>query len=153
MASRAREVGNPMHRTKRRAGLIIRGHRGNPEVRRALVKFARWARRQWAFPIRVSVYLSGEDTIRARNGRRVSATFFGPYSRAAEPYIRVATGDFPQLRRAKGRNDALAAFIHSLCHELVHYQQWIATGTTTERGVKVRAGGMLQSYADFARTP
>ena len=142
-----------MRRKQTRSGLLIRGQRGNAEVRVALIRFARWARRHFEFPIRLPVYLNGKPRFRTSEGQWVTASFFAPFSREVEPYIRIATGDFLLLRKAKGRNNALAAFIHSLCHELVHYQQWLETGKTTERGVVRRAASILQEYADDARRP
>ena len=45
------------------------------------------------------------------------------------------------------RDNALAAFLNSVAHEVVHYQQWIETGQITERGVVARAGNMVDRYA------
>ena len=122
-------------------------------VRRALIRFARWVRAHYEFPVHVPVYLSEKERLFTLEKQWVSASFFAPYSRLDHPYIRIATGDYPSLQRARGRNDALAAFILSLCHEIVHYHQWIKTGQIKERGVLVRATAMLQQYADFARSP
>jgi len=118
-----------------RTGLRIRGHRGHPVVRRSLICFARWLRLEYEFPIRVPVYLFPEDHIVTLHGERGSASFFAPFDRSVEPYIRIATGDYLALRKECGRDNALAAFLHSLAHEITHYQQWISTGRTSERGV------------------
>ena len=75
------------------------------------------------------------------------ASFFAPWSRRVEPYIRVATGDYPELRVTMGRDDALASIIMSFAHEVVHYQQWVATGNISERGVRRRAEAILRRYA------
>lgn len=130
-----------------RRGLRIRGARGHPVVRRALIRYAKWLRNYYEFPIRVPVYLFPSETIFTRDGERVSASFFAPYDRSVEPYIRIATGDYPELRRLRGRDDALAAFITSLSHEVVHYFQWIETGDIHERGVIGKADSMLLRYA------
>ena len=81
------------------------------------------------------------------HGARVSASFFAPFDRRVEPFIRIATGDYPHLKRKLGRDRALAAFLQSLAHELVHYQQWVATGETSERGVVSRARRIVKRYA------
>ena len=140
-------------RASSRRGLLIRGNRGEPEVKEAYIRFARWMRREHEFPVRVPVYLSARPRVKLQNGQLATASFFAPFSRKEEPYIRVATGDYGELKVELGRNDALAAMLHSLCHELVHYQQWIRTGTITERGVVRKAGNMLQAYADYALVP
>jgi hypothetical protein len=134
-------------KVKTRTGLRMRGHRGNPEVRRVLNQYARWLRKVYAFPIRVPVYLFPSATIITQDGVHVSASFVAPFDREVEPLIRIATGDYPELKRLWGRNDALTACIMSLSHEIVHYNQWLKTGTITERGVVVKARAMLHRYA------
>lgn len=130
-----------------RSGLRVRGERGHREVRDALLRYARWLREHYAFPIRVPVYLSPRAEIVTMHGDTASASFVSPLDRNEEPYIRIATGDYPALKRECGRDDALAAFINSLSHEIVHYRQWVETGETWERGVGVKATAMLRQYA------
>ncbi len=130
-----------------RSGLRIRGARGHPEVRGALIRYAKWLRKHYEFPIRCPVYLYPTEFIITQDGVECSASFFAPYDRAVEPYIRIATGDYPDLLRIDGRDDALAAFLCSLSHEVIHYFQWWETGNTTERGVDRKAGRMVDRYA------
>lgn len=130
-----------------RSGIRIRGERGHPEVRAAFLRFAQWLRREYEFPVRVPVYLFPGAQIVTVHGDRVGASFFAPYDRHEEPRIRIATGDFEQLRKERGRDDALAVFLHSFAHELVHYQQWIEGKELSERGVVRRADGIVARYA------
>ena len=129
-----------------RSGLRIRGARGHPEVRGAYVRYAKWLRKNYEFPIRCPVYLYPSDMLLTRDGKLASAIFFGPYDRNEEPNIRIATGDYPDLERADGRDNALASYIHSFSHEIVHYIQWCETGNATERGVERKADSMLRRY-------
>lgn len=129
-----------------RGGLRIRNKGGHREVCSALIKFAKWVRANYAFPVRVPVYLYPAEYVVTISGESVAASFFAPYSRKVEPYIRIATGDYNALKRQRGRDNALASFIASLSHELIHYQQWIKTGTTWERGVTQKSIAMLRRY-------
>ena len=129
-----------------RSGLRVRGHRGDPVVRRALVRFAQWYRSHYECPVRVPVYLHPRPHVVTLRGTKAAASFFAPWSRAVEPYIRVATGDYGTLRAERGRDNALASFICSLAHELVHYQQWVTTGNIWERGVALQASAVLRQY-------
>jgi hypothetical protein len=97
--------------------------------------------------MRVPIYLLPGKTLRTRHGEDVTASFFAPWSRSDEPYIRVATGDFPRLKKERGRDNALAAILCSISHEVVHYQQWIATGETREAGVARKAAKMVERYS------
>jgi hypothetical protein len=140
-----------MNRT--RSGLRIRGQRGHPSVREALKRFARWLRQEYYFPIRVPVYLNKHRSFVTIEGEEVTASFFAPYDRNIEPYIRIATGDYEELVVKYGKNDALASYLCSLAHEIVHYRQWIADGNTSEEGVEEEADAILQRYAQTVDVP
>lgn len=136
-----------------RTGLRIRGGRGNPIVCRALVRYAVWLRRLFEFPIRVPVYLCPEKQLVTMHGDLVSAAFFAPWDRRVEPYIRIATGDYPELRRERGRDNALAAYLCSLSHEVIHYRQWVEAGEIWEQGVTRRASSLVDRYAQTTGRP
>ncbi len=136
-----------------RAGLRIRGSRGHPVVRRSIVRFASWLRGNYDFPVRVPVYLSPHERLVTMHGSIATASFFAPWAPDVEPYIRLATGDYPSERTERGRDNALASYLHSLGHEIVHYQQWLKSGEITERGVAVRARRMVDLYAETVVHP
>ena len=136
-----------MRRRTRRSGLRICGYRGHPAVRAALLRYASWLRSQLEFPVRVPVYLLAGKSVRTVDGRLGSASIFLPWNRKVEPYIRIATGDFQELRRAHGRDNALAAYLSSLSHEIVHYRQWVETGRSWEEGVVTKAKRLVDRYA------
>ncbi|REJ69996.1 MAG: hypothetical protein DWQ31_01900 [Planctomycetota bacterium] len=128
-------------------GLRIIGHRGNGEVRQAFIRYAKWLRARHDFPVRLPVYLSGSRRIVTVDGESATASIFLPFDTRNNPYIRIPTGDYQNLVVQHGRDNALASMLCSLSHELVHYWQWLETGSTTERGVAVRAANMVRSYA------
>jgi len=130
-----------------RVGLFIRGNNVHPEVRRSVIRFARWMRIHFEFPIRVPVYLSANSQIVTKNRKLVSASFFAPHDRSVEPYIRVATGDYIGRRNEHGRDNALAAILCSVAHEIIHYQQWIQGKETREREAVRGAEKILRAYA------
>jgi hypothetical protein len=91
--------------------------------------------------------------VKTVDGELCSASFFAPWSRDEEPYIRIATGDYRELKEEEGRDNALAAFIVSMSHEVVHYQRWVETGEIWERGVARKALGMLRRYSSTVAHP
>ena len=130
-----------------RAGIRIIGHRGDPEVKDALVKFAKWLRKQYEFPIRVPVYLRPERQLMNLHGEKCSATFFAPWDQSVEPYIRIATGDYGNEKREYGRDNALAGYLVSLAHEIIHYHQWLKDNNIKEGGVSAKASSIVNEYA------
>lgn len=129
----------------------------HPEVRRSLKEFCRWIRANYHFPIRVPVYVKSSPQIRAMDGEMVSGTFFGPWDHAVEPYIRLSTGDYEDLLTRRGQDNALAAILNCLAHELTHYYQWIndvkLTEIGEERQAKAYAGFIMDEYADTREHP
>ena len=130
-----------------RTGIRIIGHRGHPEVKDALIKFTKWLRHEYEFPIRVPVYLRPENELTNMYGKKCSASFFAPWDLNVEPYIRIATGDYDSEKRKRGRDNALAGYLASLAHEVIHYQQWIKDNNPKERGVAVKASNIVDKYA------
>jgi hypothetical protein len=122
-------------------------------VRDAFVRFARWLRREYEFPLRLPVYLLPGEIVVTMDGKRCSASFFAPWDRTVEPFARVATGDYPKIEAKVGRDDALASFLVSLAHEIIHYQQWVKTGEISERGVARKASAMVDRYARTVDRP
>lgn len=88
--------------------------------------FVKWLRCRYAFPVRVNVYLKNTEQIRAMDGEYVSAAIFTPFDRSETPYIRIAVGDFYELREKHGEFNALCSTVSSLAHELTHYYQWLS---------------------------
>jgi hypothetical protein len=135
------------------AGIRVRGQRGHPEVRAAIIRFARWLREHRSFPTVLPVYLSSGEMVRTIEGELGSASFFAPYSKKDAPYVRIATGDYPETRRRRGRDNALAGYLASLAHELVHYDQWLNDEELHERGVRRQANRVVDQYAKAVDRP
>ena len=141
-----------------RSGLRLRFDHGvDPEVRRACKEFAKWLRKQYTFPVRIPIYFKAAEYIRAMDGSLVSATFFEPYEKSMEPYIRISTGDYCSSVLSCGTDNALAGILHSMAHELTHYFQWINSIQLTEIGAERQAANyanrILLEYAQTRLHP
>lgn len=141
-----------------RYGMRLRCDRDiDPEVRRACKEFFKWLRLKYEFPVRVPIYLKNSAMIRAMDGEMVSATFFGPYDKYQEPYIRVAVGDYQELLKKKQKDDILASYICSIAHESTHYYQWLngveLTPIGEERQASRYASLILKKYAETRKHP
>ena len=146
----------------RRGGIRLRFDPGvDPEVRRALMQFVRWLQTQYAFPVRVPVYVRAAERLLCRDGDLACGTFLGPSDPEQEPYIRLAVGDYPQMLAAWGQDSALASILRSLAHELTHYFQWVrdpvghqtADESRLERQADRCARETLYDYADVYAHP
>ena len=137
----------------KKKGLRIHGKRAHPEVRECFVRFAKWLRKEKSFPVRVNVYLSPHPYIFARDGDKCTGTIWIPDDPDCFPYIRVATGDYEQRKKEDGRDIALASDLCTLCHELIHYWQWLKTDKLWEKRVARQALAMIDCYAETTDHP
>ena len=136
-----------------RSGIRIRGERGHPVVRRSLIRYAAWLRTHHEFPIRLPVYLLPGTDYLTVEGQRSEVSFFRPIDPRHEPYIRIATGAYPAESGEFGRDNALASYVSALSRQIVHYQQWVATGRVHNRGVDRKAAQMLRRYRSVTGHP
>lgn len=134
--------------TQVREGLRIRCLGIDNEVRAAILNFGEWLRVKIQFPIRVVAYVKQDVRIKNMDGELVCGTFFAPYEKDIEPYIRIATGDYYQLKEKLGRDDALAAILHTFAHEIIHYDQWLKDQQFNERRANYRATKLVHEYAE-----
>ena len=143
---------------ERRAGIRFRyDPTVDPEVRRALMQFSKWLRKEYIFPLRIQVYVKGTPTVRAKDGDMVAGLFFEPEVYSWEPYILIATGDYDDLCQKNGKDNALASILSTLCHELTHYYQWINGIALTDIGMERQAARyasyILSEYAETCEHP
>ena len=147
-------MANPNPRTGLR---LVFDRTVDPEVRRACKEFASWLRKDYIFPIRLPVYIKGAKYIKARDGDLVYGTFLGPDDYALEPYIRVATGDFVNIKNWEEKDNKLAGILSTIAHEITHYYQWInaleLTPIGEERQASRYAQYILDEYAETREHP
>ena len=103
------------------------------EVKRSCKSYCDWLRHKYKFPMRIPIYFKASEFVITSSGQRASATFFGPYDKHLEPYIRISTGDYYKMLESWGKDNALAAILGSVTHELSHYFQWIKNLEITEK--------------------
>jgi hypothetical protein len=91
------------------------------------------------------------------DGDKVSATFFQPYDKLTESYIKIAAGDYYDMLNKWGKDQALGAILHSIAHELTHYFQWIndvqLTDIGYERQASMCAKAILDEYSETREHP
>lgn len=120
----------------------------NIEVRRACKEFCKWVRTEYYFPIRVPIYVKSSYRIRTLDRDWACGTFFEPESKLIEPYIRIATGDYDDMEKNDGKDNALAAILLTITHELTHYFQWINDIRLTEIGIERQATSYAHDVLD-----
>lgn len=144
----------------RRAGLRFRFEpQVEPEVRRSCMEFGRWLRKEFYFPVRVTIYVKAVPRIRAKDGELVVGTCWRPTRLDEEPYIRIAAGDYRELleKRNWPKDNILACYLTVISHELTHYFQWVngvnLTPIGEERQATRYSHWILEEYAGTREHP
>lgn len=142
----------------RRSGLRLRINSNvDSDVRIACLKFAKWLRLEYEFPLRVPIYIKGSVYLSAKDGEKCVGLFFEPSDYSQEPYITIAAGDYEQRKKTVGRDDALAGILSTIIHELTHYFQWIngldLTDIGRERQATMYSRRILDEYASTCEHP
>ena len=60
-------------------------------------------------------------------------------------------GDYEELRNERGRDNALAAVLHSIVHELSHYFQWLKNRNEWEMADKKTMNAQERQAVYYAR--
>ena len=141
-----------------RSGLRVRYEKEvDPEVKRAINDFVCWLRTEYVFPMRVIMYIKAARRIKAIDGDMVCGTCFRPTDRNNEPYIRISTGDYPELLKKRGKDNALASILYTISHELTHYFQWLndleLTLVGEERQATNYSSKIISNYAETRDHP
>lgn len=142
----------------RRKGLRFRYDKDvSSEVRDACMQFAIWLRSKYSFPLRIPVYVKSAKRLLTLDGDVAVGTFFEPVDYTIEPYIRIAAGDYMELKNDIGRDNALGAILYTIAHELTHYFQWINginhSDKELELVAKTLATEILSEYAKTREHP
>lgn len=135
-----------MQKTKR-TGLRIRTNKVDPEVALAVLRFAKWLRMYYVFPIRVPIYLYPEEKIYAKDGDLCYSIFFEPFNKNCEPYIKVATGDFLIKKKEIGRDNALAGILSSIAYQLQFYFCWCKGKKNSAAQARSKSITMINKYS------
>ena len=141
-----------------RSGVRLRFDKDvDSEVKRACKEMIQWLRAQYYFPMRVPIYVRSLRRIRTSDHDLVCGKFWAPCDMRQEPYICIATGDYPELLQKWEQDDALASILGCILHELTHYFQWINGVESSIRGWEWQATfykhKILSEYAETRDHP
>lgn len=123
-----------------KTGLYIHGRRGNKIVVESLMRFAKWLRTRYEFPIRLNVYFSPFETVTAPwDGDRENVSIgwfpcidFNQVNIERYPRVLIATGDFDSSAQIRGQDNALASYISEFGRWILCYQDWVSIGYTAD---------------------
>ena len=107
----------------------------DPELREFYLRFSKWLRGRYVFPVHLTVYVLNQEKIRLRDGTLKYGSFrFYP---TRSPRIKVPSKVEAALLEECSLAEVYVMILSSLVHELTHYFQWAAaleqTNAVSER--------------------
>lgn len=118
------------------------------QVKLACKEFSKWLRKNYQFPAKVNVYIKANRFIISKKKEQVSATIFCPFDKDREPYIKISTGDYEEIKSNDGIYSAIMAILCSFAHEIVHYFQWNEDRQLKEKEAKIKAVEIVEKFSD-----
>lgn len=133
---------------KREQGLRMKfDKKVQPELKVMCKELAKYLRSRYCFPLRVTVHIKKDYRILADDGDLVTGLFLynENYDYSINPDILIATGDYEDLIKRWGHEDAMRNILETIAHELSHYYQWINQIHLTPIGLERQAN----HYAEY----
>ena len=106
----------------------------NEELKQACRDFVVWVKAEYYFPVPLCVRIKKQRILGTQDSDEAVGTFWEPVDHTTLPHIRVAVGDYSEILKELGRDDAIATILTVIAHEMTHYFQWINAIPLTERG-------------------
>lgn len=148
------------HERRRFAGsgrIILRFEPGvEPEFRRLCIRFVRWIRGKYAFPVSVRVYVKDCERVRLMSGAMAYGSFRW-YGDGQTPYIRLPARVREGLREEYSDMDIYYSILSSLVHELTHCLQWAQalqqSNATSERQANYYRFRLIEQFCSDEGLP
>jgi len=125
--------------------LILRTKRGVLEAKEPIKRFTKWLRKNYDFPVQLSVNLLPGETFTTMEGKQVVGSFRW-FEDGRNPYIRLATGDYLDLCEELGKEDAALSVLETYARQFIRYQNWCKNGKCTDHGVNKKSKTMIENY-------
>lgn len=92
------------------------------ELRALYLDFTGWLRRNYVFPVHLTVYILDREKVRLRNGALSYGSFRWYAGRS--PSIRIPSKIEADLLKECSLDEIYEMILSSFVHELTHYYQW-----------------------------
>ena len=142
--------------SSRSQGVSLHFEKGiEPEFRTLCIRFARWMRKKYSFPVHLHIYIKDCERIRLLNGRYAYGGF--RYYVNRPPYIRIPARIESHLKNEYDTLEIYYMILGSLVHELTHYFQWVAeleqTDAASERQANYYRYRILEQFCRDSHLP
>lgn len=138
-------------------GIQVIGNHCNQELKLAICRFVKYLKTQYEFPVLLKIILCDSSELISPFDQDTCVSFSWvpdePTDIYRYPYILCTTGDYLKDKEKRGRDNALAAYIHDIAKHILRYQKWLKTGSINVYAINIKATEILDQYAETREHP
>jgi hypothetical protein len=123
------------------------------DLRREMIRFARWIRENYLFEIPLEIRLYGLHELKDTDGTCWDILRWQSTLGRQPVYIEIAVGDYPTNVTSDGRDQALTWVADNIAHQLKHYFQMVNDAPTRCGHASRWADKLLDAFLSGAPTP
>lgn len=122
----------------------------NNFIEKEIRLFIKWVEYNYDFPRPLSFNITGAKyIINSVTGEKVIGSCYLPYSKSEHARINISTGDFFEIVKVKSKDQAVYSVLHTICHEIQHYYQWVDNLSLDEEEAELGANDLTCDYIKF----
>lgn len=119
-----------------------------PLLAQKILAFLEWFEQEYEMPEKLNMTITGARHIINIEGQKVLGTCYCPNDRSKSMSIKIATGDFFEMLKKEGKENAIYRIFHSILHELQHYYQFANDWALDEDEADEVATELLYRYIE-----
>lgn len=123
----------------------------NQLIASEIINFLIWFENNYDLPKKVQVTLTGAKFIVNMKGEKVFASCFLPDNPNESILLKISTGDFIDLIKEAGKDQAVYTTLHTVLHEFQHYFQGVNDWPLDEVEADDISKDLTQDYLDTQR--
>lgn len=121
----------------------------NKLIAKKITNYIDWLSKNYDFPLPVDINITGAKFVyNSITVEKVLGTFYAPFDKEERSRIKISTGDFAQLMKLYGKEDAIFYILETISHEIQHYYQWVDDLDFDEEDAEYGATELTTEYIE-----
>ncbi|WP_301389549.1 hypothetical protein [Enterococcus entomosocium] len=125
----------------------------NKLIAKKIINYIEWLSKNYEFPLQVDINITGAKFVyNSITVEKVIGTFYAPFDKTERSRIKISTGDFAQLMKLHGKEDAIFYMLETISHEIQHYYQWVDDLDFDEEDAEYGATELTTEYMESLKS-
>lgn len=125
----------------------------NKLIAKKIINYIEWLSKNYEFPLQVDINITGAKFVyNSITVEKVNGTFYAPFDKTERSRIKISTGDFAQLMKLHGKEDAIFYMLETISHEIQHYYQWVDDLDFDEEDAEYGATELTTEYMESLKS-